>query len=111
MPIVRRVHAIGFGLPPELREEGRLGSEFREWEEGATVTLREKGGAMAEETALLRALHFEQVAMVGLMFALFEEVKTESSAAVDELLGDVDRALSNARKYYEMAQKEAANDA
>lgn len=29
LPIVRRVHALGFGLPPELREEGGLGRRPR----------------------------------------------------------------------------------
>ena len=42
LPIVRWVHALGFWLPPELREEGGLDRKPQELEEGATIMMEEE---------------------------------------------------------------------
>lgn len=42
LPALRRVYAIGFGLPPELREEGGLDRKPQELEEGATIMMEEE---------------------------------------------------------------------
>lgn len=42
LPALRLVYAIGFGLPPELREEGGLDRKPQELEEGATIMMEEE---------------------------------------------------------------------
>ena len=64
---------------------------------------------MTETTALLRALHFDIVGVIGFLVALLDK----GGATADTSLDASCEATLNAKKYYDMAAelaKEAAND-
>ena len=64
---------------------------------------------MTEETALLRALHFDIVGVIGFLVALLDK----GGATADTSLDAACEATLNAKKYYDMAAElaeEAAND-
>jgi hypothetical protein len=65
---------------------------------------------MTETTALLRAIHYDVVAVIGFLVALHDKGGVTAGTSIDAAC----EATLNARKYYDMAAElaeEAANDA
>ena len=65
---------------------------------------------MTETTALLRAIHYDIVGVIGFLMALHDKGGATAGMSLDAAC----EATRNARKYYDMATelaKEAANDA